>query len=90
MSKIPKCYKSGKPVKEAILRQHVVTTLNGYPTACLDVPIHRCPDCGEIYFSSTVVEIFDDIRQGVLSPDETAVVELSALSVQRRLMTATG
>ncbi len=90
MSKIPKCYKCGKPMKKAILREHVVTTLNGYPVVCLDVPIHRCPDCGEIYFASTVAEMFDDIRRGLLSPDETAVVELPALSVQRRLTATAG
>ena len=90
MSKIPKCYKCGKPMKEAILREHVVTTINGHIVVCLDVPIHRCPDCGEVHFSSNVAEMFDNIRRGFLSPDETAVVELPALSVQQRLMTATG
>ncbi|MBM3238230.1 YgiT-type zinc finger protein [Candidatus Poribacteria bacterium] len=85
MEKIPKCYKCGKLMKEAILREHVVTTLNGHTIVCLDVPIHRCIDCGEVYFSSTVAEMFDDIRRGLLSPDKTAVVELPALSVQQRL-----
>lgn len=90
MSKIPKCYKCGKPMKKAILRQHVVTTINGHTIVCLDVPIHRCPECGEVYFSSTVAEIFDNIRRGLLSPDETAVVELPALSVQQRLTAIAG
>ncbi|MFQ6041777.1 MAG: YgiT-type zinc finger protein [Candidatus Poribacteria bacterium] len=98
---VPKCYKCGKPMKKAILREHVVTTINGHIIVCLDVPIHRCPDCGEVYFSSTVAEMlasltddfvlrFDNIRRGLLSPDETAVVELPALSVQRRLTVAAG
>ena len=80
-----KCYKCRKPMKKAILREHVVTTLNGHTIVCLDVPIHRCLECGEVYFSSTVAEMFDNIRRGVLFPDETAVVELPALSVQQRL-----
>ncbi len=88
MLEIPKCYKCGKLMKKAILREHIVTTLNGHTVVCLDVPIDRCPECGEVYFSSTVAEIFDKIRRGLLSPDETAVVELPALSVHRRLTAA--
>lgn len=85
MTKKAKCYKCGNAMENAILIQHVVTTLNGHTIVCLDVPIDRCPECGEVYFSSTVAEIFDKIRRGVLYPDETAVVELPALSVHQVL-----
>jgi len=88
MLKIPECYKCGEPMIETILRQHVVTALNGHAIVCLDVPIHRCPECGEVYFSATVAEIFDQIRRGRLFPDGTAVVELPALSVKQRLSAA--
>lgn len=84
----PKCYKCGSIMRPANLGQHLITTRDGRAIVCQDVPIHRCPNDGEVYFSSAIAQIFDRIRQGQLAVNDIAVVELPAVSVQQLLVAA--
>ena len=86
--KSPKCHKCGSVMQAADLAQHLVTTRDGRAIVCQDVPIHRCPNDGDVYFSSAIAQIFDRIRQGQLPAHDIAVVELPAVSVQQLLAAA--
>ena len=84
----PKCYKCGSIMPPTILAQHLITTRDGRAIVCQNVPIHRCPNDGEVYFSAAIARIFDRIRQGRLTANDIAVVELPAVSVQQLLAAA--
>jgi hypothetical protein len=85
--KSPKCYKCGSAMQSVNLAQHLVTTRDGRAIVCQDVPIHLCPNDGEVYFSSSISQLFDQIRQGKLMPNDVAVIELPAVSMPQVLTT---
>ncbi|MBI4531833.1 MAG: YgiT-type zinc finger protein [Candidatus Latescibacteria bacterium] len=68
-------------MKAAVLSQHLVGTYDGRFVVCQRVPIHRCPACGETYFSSKVAERLERLRRGKILPTEIVTVELQALTL---------
>jgi YgiT-type zinc finger domain-containing protein len=70
---------------EDMLPRHVIGTYQAETVVCENVPIERCPQCGQIYFPARVAELFEQIRQSVVKPDHAVTLILMACAVDALL-----
>jgi YgiT-type zinc finger domain-containing protein len=70
---------------DSTLPRHIVGPYQAETVVCENVPIERCPNCGQIYFPSHVAELFEKTRQGEVKPDHTVTLEVGACAVDQWL-----
>lgn len=88
MRKISTCHNCGTQMVADSLREYLVTKFDGGAVMCADVPIARCPMCGEVLFAAEVAELFDKIRRGLVTPTESVTVQLPKVRVEDLLAPA--
>lgn len=70
------CVRCGEEMRQSTLLHYFLNTYNFETVVCQNVPIDECPNCGEIYFSSEVAELFESIRKESIRPSEKVKLEI--------------
>lgn len=86
MKERKKCHECGSDMEPGNLDSRLLHTLQGQSILCTNIPIHRCPKCGMVYFSAAVSRLFDRIRKGIVVPQADTKVELAAIPVAEMLV----
>jgi YgiT-type zinc finger domain-containing protein len=75
------CINCGHQMIDHTLPKYVVNTYALQPVVCLNVPVEKCPNCGEIYFPAEVAEMFEKIRSEQMEPPDKITMEIPACSL---------
>jgi len=79
------CVNCGHQMLHTKLPKYVVNTYLLQPVVCLDVPVEKCPNCGEIYFPAEVAELFEEIRSECFEIRDKITMEIPACSLDLAL-----
>lgn len=86
MNKVVHCVRCGEQMQESILPRHFVGTYQSETVLCENVPVERCPNCGQIYFPARVAELFEKIRRGEITARHKTTLELGAYPMDELLL----